>query len=253
MAQALDLYVNGSLNFFNHRTTVDIRNRLVCFDIKGLGKNLKKPGMLIVQDAVWNTVTVNRSIGRATWYFVDEFHLLLKEEQTAGSVFTYNFDDQRKYTAHVDVNSEEMERCIQELRTKKRNIYSLGVIENKFELSMANLYVHEDFMFFIFDLKNKSYIDYDIEFVKCFQRDQKKSKNAIQQETTIEPIYQKDFDTKIKGKSRNRLILGFDKFTIPDDKVFEIEIYERNGGRHIKLAVLNEYILSAEPLYKPQP
>lgn len=66
VAQALDLYVNGSLNFFNHRTTVDIRNRLVCFHIKGLGKNLKKPGMLIVQDAVWNTVTVNRSIGRAT-------------------------------------------------------------------------------------------------------------------------------------------------------------------------------------------
>lgn len=83
VAQALNLYVNGSLNFFNHRTTVDIRNRLVCFDIKGLGKTLKKPGMLIVQDAVWNTVTVNRSIGRATWYFVDEFHLLLKEEQTA--------------------------------------------------------------------------------------------------------------------------------------------------------------------------
>lgn len=83
VAQALDLYVNGSLNFFNHRTTVDIRNRLVCFDIKGLGKNLKKPGMLIVQDAVWNTVTINRAIGRSTWYFVDEFHLLLKEEQTA--------------------------------------------------------------------------------------------------------------------------------------------------------------------------
>ena len=78
VAQALNLYVNGSLNFFNHRTTVDIRNRLVCFDIKGLGKNLKKSGMLIVQDAVWNTVTVNRSIGRATWYFVNEFHLLLK-------------------------------------------------------------------------------------------------------------------------------------------------------------------------------
>ena len=77
VAQALDLYVNGSRNFFNHRTTVDIRNRLVCFDIKGLGKNLKKPGMLIVQDAVWNTVTINRAIGRSTWYFVDEFHLLL--------------------------------------------------------------------------------------------------------------------------------------------------------------------------------
>ena len=66
VAQALDLYVNGSLNFFNHRTTVDMKNRLVCFDIKGLGKNLKKPGMLIVQDAVWNTVTINRAIGRST-------------------------------------------------------------------------------------------------------------------------------------------------------------------------------------------
>ena len=48
----------------------------IIFDIKGLGKNLKKPGMLIVQDAVWNTVTINRAIGRSTWYFVDEFHLL---------------------------------------------------------------------------------------------------------------------------------------------------------------------------------
>lgn len=83
VAQALDLYVSGSLNFFNHRTTVDINNRLVCFDIQELGKNLKKPGMLIVQDQVWNTVTVNRSSGKATWYFIDEFHLLLKETQTA--------------------------------------------------------------------------------------------------------------------------------------------------------------------------
>ena len=44
VAQALDLYVNGSLNFFNHRTTVDISNRLVCFDIKGLGKKPEKAG-----------------------------------------------------------------------------------------------------------------------------------------------------------------------------------------------------------------
>ena len=83
VAQALDLYVSGSLNFFNHRTTVDISNRFVCFDIKELGKNLKKPGMLIIQDQVWNRVTVNRDEGIATWYYADEFHLLLKEPQTA--------------------------------------------------------------------------------------------------------------------------------------------------------------------------
>ena len=83
IASALELYVSGSLNVFNHRTNVDIENRLVCFDIKELGKQLKKLGMLIIQDQVWNRVTVNRSEGKATRYYMDEFHLLLKEEQTA--------------------------------------------------------------------------------------------------------------------------------------------------------------------------
>lgn len=80
---ALEIYVTGSLNVFNHRTNVDITNRLVCFDIKELGKQLKKLGMLVVQDQVWNRVTVNRSEKRSTRYYIDEFHLLLKEEQTA--------------------------------------------------------------------------------------------------------------------------------------------------------------------------
>jgi hypothetical protein len=83
IASALELYVTGSLNVFNHRTNVDIENRLVCFDIKELGKQLKKLGMLVIQDQVWNRVTLNRSEGRATRYYMDEFHLLLKEEQTA--------------------------------------------------------------------------------------------------------------------------------------------------------------------------
>ena len=83
VAQALDLYVSGSLNVFNHRTNVDIGNRLVCFDIKELGKQLKKLGMLIVQDQIWGRVTQNRSQGRETWFVCDEFHLLLREEQTA--------------------------------------------------------------------------------------------------------------------------------------------------------------------------
>ena len=83
VAQALDLYVSGSLNVFNHRTNIDIKNRIVAFDIKELGKQLKKIGMLIVQDQIWGRVTQNRSKGKATWYFCDEFHLLLREEQTA--------------------------------------------------------------------------------------------------------------------------------------------------------------------------
>ena len=83
IATALEIYVKGSLNVFNHRTNVELQNRIVCFDIKDLGKQLKKIGMLVVQDQVWNRVTINRMTHRATRYYIDEFHLLLKEEQTA--------------------------------------------------------------------------------------------------------------------------------------------------------------------------
>ena len=83
IATALEIYVSGSLNVFNHRTNINIANRIVSFDIKELGKQLKKIGMLIVQDAVWNRVTVNREAHKSTRYYIDEMHLLLREEQTA--------------------------------------------------------------------------------------------------------------------------------------------------------------------------
>ena len=83
VATALEIYVKGSLNLFNHRTNVNVNNRIVCYDIKELGKQMKKLGMLIVQDQVWGRVTTNRSSGKSTRYYMDEMHLLLKEEQTA--------------------------------------------------------------------------------------------------------------------------------------------------------------------------
>lgn len=83
IAQNLVLYVHGSQNYFNHRTNVDSQNRIMCFDIKELSNQLHDLGMLIVQDAVWNRVSLNRERRIATRYYCDEFHLLLKEKQTA--------------------------------------------------------------------------------------------------------------------------------------------------------------------------
>jgi len=83
LATSLEIYVTGSLNVFNNRTNTDINNRIVAFDIKELGKGLKKIAMLVLQDAVWNRVTTNRASKRYTWIYLDEMHLLLKDEQTA--------------------------------------------------------------------------------------------------------------------------------------------------------------------------
>ena len=74
VATSLEIYVTGSLNVFNHKTNVNMENRLICFDIKELGKQLKKLGMLILQDAVWNRVTINRAAKKTTRFYVDEFH-----------------------------------------------------------------------------------------------------------------------------------------------------------------------------------
>lgn len=84
LADTLELYVHGSLNVFNHKTTVNIENRIVSFNIQHLGSNLRDLGMLILQDYVWNIVTANRNKSRTTWYYMDEFHVLLADERTSG-------------------------------------------------------------------------------------------------------------------------------------------------------------------------
>ena len=93
IAIAIELFTNGSLNTFAKHTNVDIQNRLVCYDIKELGNQLKKIGMLVVQDQVWGRVTQNRNAGKSTRYYIDEFHLLLKEEQTA----TYSIEIWKRF------------------------------------------------------------------------------------------------------------------------------------------------------------
>ncbi|MDO5147999.1 MAG: ATP-binding protein [Oscillospiraceae bacterium] len=83
VSNSLEMFVNGSQNLFNHRTNIDMTNRIICFDIKELGSQLKKVGMLIVQDTVWNRVSLNRELHKYTRYYIDEFHLLLKDQQTS--------------------------------------------------------------------------------------------------------------------------------------------------------------------------
>ena len=83
LATALEIYVTGSLNVFNHQTNVEIKSRIVCYVIKNLGKQLKKFGMQVVQDQVWGRVSENREAHKSTRLYIDEMHLLLREEQTA--------------------------------------------------------------------------------------------------------------------------------------------------------------------------
>lgn len=83
LATAMEIYVTGSLSYLNHRTNVDLNNRMVCYNISKLGQGLKKLVMSNVQKHIWQRTAVNRYAGVTTRIFLDEFHLLLKEPQTA--------------------------------------------------------------------------------------------------------------------------------------------------------------------------
>ena len=83
LAMALERYVTGSLSYFNHRTNVDINNRLVCFDLKEIDKNQRDLAMLIIQECIWDRVAENRTKKAFTWVDIDEFHVLLRNPLTA--------------------------------------------------------------------------------------------------------------------------------------------------------------------------
>lgn len=87
IATALELYALGNQSVFANKTNIDIQNRLVCFDIKDLGKQLKTMGMLIVLDAIWNRITTNREKGVRTWIYMDEIYLLFSNEYSAQFLF----------------------------------------------------------------------------------------------------------------------------------------------------------------------
>ena len=83
LAIALSRYVTGSLSYFNHRSNVDINERLVCFDLKNMDSNQRDLTMLIIQESIWDRVAQNRERDVYTWVDIDEFHLLLREPLTA--------------------------------------------------------------------------------------------------------------------------------------------------------------------------
>ena len=87
LAIALERYVTGNLNLFSHQSSVNLDNRVICFDVRDLGKHLKTLGMLICLDFIWNKITENREKGIRTWLYFDEFYLFFNDDYSAQFFF----------------------------------------------------------------------------------------------------------------------------------------------------------------------
>ena len=112
IALAIELFVNGSLNTFSKETNVDTDNRLICYDILDLGKQLLPIGMLVVLDSILNRITANRAKGRNTFIFIDEIYLLFQQEYSANFLFTL-WKRVRKYGAYCTGITQNVEDMLQ--------------------------------------------------------------------------------------------------------------------------------------------
>ena len=112
VALAIELFTSGSLNTFAKQTNVDIRNRIVCYDIRDLGRQLLPVGMLVVLDSIFNRVIKNREQGRNTWIYIDEIYMLFQHEYSANFLFTL-WKRVRKYGAYATGLTQNVDDLLQ--------------------------------------------------------------------------------------------------------------------------------------------
>ena len=112
IALAIELFTDGSLNTFAKETNVDTSNRLICYDILDLGKQLLPIGMLVVLDSIFNRITSNRAKGRNTFIFIDEIYLLFQHEYSANFLFTL-WKRVRKYGAYCTGITQNVDDLLQ--------------------------------------------------------------------------------------------------------------------------------------------
>lgn len=86
MALSLERYVKGALDVFSHHTNIEIDNRFTVFDIKNIGSGLKELGLQICLDNIWNKMVSNKAKGRDTWFYIDEFYLLMQKPTSAAYI-----------------------------------------------------------------------------------------------------------------------------------------------------------------------
>jgi conjugative transposon TraN protein len=183
----------------------------------------------------------------------------LKFPETNLSVVT---SDGSIYSFRVNYR-EQPETWIYYLPALKQNsiaTYANGLLDNPLSIhgirarkwdmaaTVIGIYVKEDVLYYQIEFSNESPIDYDIELLKFYIRDKKKSKRTAVQEHELMPLHLSGNAKKVKAFSSSVIVVALDKFTIPDAKYMAVQLTEKNGGRHLQLKINNRKLIKAIPL-----
>lgn len=150
------------------------------------------------------------------------------------------------------VNQEQMEYYASVAAGSKQKIRGIKDETFGIRLKLFGIFIHDDIMLLRFNIANQTNINYDIDQLRLYIRDQKKSKRTATQEIEISPVLVQSNISKVTGQSDSTVVFVVPKFTIPDKKYLAVQLMEKNGGRHLELRVKNKKIVKAVPIEIPR-
>lgn len=169
-----------------------------------------------------------------------------------GSVYTFTVSYENSpslWVYHLPVNQKaNVSAYANAILDNRQNTFGIKDKKSGVMARIKGIYIKGDVLYFQLYLMNTSAIDYDIDLLRFYIRDKKKSKRTAVQENDLRPIYVAGNTVKIKAKSNTTIVVALDKFTIPDAKYLAVQIIEKNGGRHLLMEIKNRKIMQAATL-----
>jgi len=145
-------------------------------------------------------------------------------------------------------NQKKIEQYAGLALSKKKKLEGLKRSRFEMKLDVTGIFIHQDVLYFRLLLGNNSKINYEIDQLRFFIRDRKKSKRTASQEIEVMPLYTTSASSVIPDKSEVNIVYAVSKFTIPEKKYLTIQLIEKNGGRHIEIDVKNNDLINLNVL-----
>ncbi|MBL7738138.1 MAG: conjugative transposon protein TraN [Chitinophagaceae bacterium] len=169
-----------------------------------------------------------------------------------GSVyaFTVNYDNRpAAWVYYLPVNkTATISSYANMILDNARNTKGIKAKKYNMKAEVKGIYIKDNIIYYQLYIKNKSTVDYDIDLLRFFIKDKKKSKRTAVQEIELKPVYTTGNYSKIKGNTNTLFVVALEKFTIPDKKYLAVQLTEKNGGRHFLLRLSNKDIMQAKVL-----
>jgi conjugative transposon TraN protein len=148
----------------------------------------------------------------------------------------------------INQSASEIKYLMQKATENKAFIRNTGVVNLSMSAFLKGIYTHQELMYLSFEVNNESYIDFPIDFIKLYIKDKQQLKRMTVQEEELNILDRFPLDNVVKAQTKTIFCLVIPKRTIANDKEFSIEIYEQNGGRHLRFSIDPKLIAKAKTL-----